>query len=219
KAWSDDNCFAFSWQGEGSASRVIVVWDRVTDTTYSFDLADQIAGVPGFERAYLDRSGEALIVDGQVTRVWRYRSQLQSGSVQLEDSGDSRGNDSFELFGATRDGINLPVDSFSPDGRLSIFGSHTNGSRVDVFIAAVSIAATPSSITWTNMVNCTANGNSLAKTGGVDQMDDAYATAAQAAMSGDAYVEFTADRADKERWCGLNNSNAIHRSASDINFA
>src|SRR6185295_13810827 len=66
KSQPDDNCFAFSWQGEGSASRVIVVWDRVTDTTYSFDLADQIAGVPGFERAYLDRSGEALIVDGQV---------------------------------------------------------------------------------------------------------------------------------------------------------
>lgn len=219
KSWSDDNCFAFSWQAAESSSRVIVVWDRVTDTTYSFDLAHQIAGVPGFERAYVNRSGEALIVDGQITRVWRYRSQPQSESVQLEDNGDSRGNDSFEIFGATRDGINLPGDNFSPDGRFSIFGSHTSGSRVDVFIAAVSISASPSSISWTNIVNCTANGNSLAKTGGVDQADDAYATSAQAALSGDAYVEFTADRADKERWCGLNNSNAIHRSASDINFA
>ncbi|HXU09059.1 MAG TPA: hypothetical protein VN743_08680, partial [Blastocatellia bacterium] len=45
KSWSDDNSFAFSWQGAGSSSRVIVVWDRITDTTYSFDLADQIAGV------------------------------------------------------------------------------------------------------------------------------------------------------------------------------
>src|SRR6185503_11438858 len=192
KSWSDDNCFAFSWQGAGSSSRVIVVWDRVTDTTYSFDLADQIAGVPGFERAYLNRSGEALIVDGRVTRVWRYRSQPQSESVQLEDNGDSRGNHSVEILSATRDGIDLPADNVSRDGRLSIFGSHTSGSRVDVFIAAVTFSASPSSITWTNMVNCTANGNSLAKTGGVDQMDDAYATSAQAALSGDEYVEFTA---------------------------
>ena len=76
-------------------------------------------------------------MNGQITRVWRYRSQPQSESVQLEDNGDSRGNDSFEIFGATRDGINLPGDNFSPDGRFSIFGSHTSGSRVDVFIAAV----------------------------------------------------------------------------------
>src|SRR4030095_6641476 len=67
--------------------------------------------------------------------------------------------------------------------------------------------------------NCTAAANSLQKTGGSDQADDAHATSTQGVLSGDAYVEFTVRETDKERWCGLNNSNAIHGSSSDINFA
>src|SRR5262249_12523190 len=93
------------------------------------------------------------------------------------------------------------------------------GERADVFVETVSGDAVASSITWANLVNCTAAGSYLQKTGGLDQTDDAYATSAQGALDGDVYVEFTAEQNDKERWCGLNNSNPIHQSADDINFA
>lgn len=226
KAWSDDNHFSFALRKPGSAWRLVVVWDRSTESTYMFDLADSLAGVPSFSKAHLDRSGEALIVSGDITRVWRYRTQQQFESVQLETSGDSREsegaveqNSSSDLLTTISSPVNPPRADLSRDGRFSIFSSHTDGSRSDVFIAAVHAAAAASSINWTNMVNCSAIDNALQKTGGIDQADDAHATSLQAVLSGDANVEFTAEQNDKERWCGLNNSNSIHQSAGDIDFA
>ncbi|PYT09041.1 MAG: hypothetical protein DMF60_03375 [Acidobacteria bacterium] len=225
KSWSDDNHFAFILRESGSAWRFGVVWDRTSDRVYLFDATDSVSGVTAFHDAHLDRSGEALIVNGDVTRVWRYRTQQQSDAVQLESNGDSgvmktmaQEDDAFDLFGSTRS-RNFPANDLSPDRRFSIFPSSADGSRSDMFIAAVNISATASNVTWTHMVNCTAAANSLQKTGGIDQADDAHATSTQGVLSGDAYVEFTAEEADKERWCGLNNSNAIHDSSSDINFA
>jgi hypothetical protein len=74
-------------------------------------------------------------------------------------------------------------------------------------------------LTWTNEVNCTAIVNSLEKTGGQDQSDDASANSMQSIASGDGEVEFTASESDTERWCGLSNTNEIHQSGGDINFA
>jgi Purple acid Phosphatase, N-terminal domain len=226
KSWSDDNHFAFTVREPGSAWRFGVVWERTSDNIYLFDVADSIGGVTGFTEAHLDRSGNALIVTGDVTRVWRYRTQQQSESVQLESSGDSRAvkaesqeDQAIDLFAPVSGPSSLPRTDVSHDGRFSIFSSHTDGSRSDVFIAAVNIAVSASGLTWTHMANCTAAANSLQKTAGVDQADDAHATSTQAVLSGDAYVEFTAAQFDKERWCGLNNSNAIHQAAGDINFA
>ncbi|MEK6287230.1 MAG: fibronectin type III domain-containing protein [Acidobacteriota bacterium] len=226
KSWSDDNHFSFALREPGSAWRFVIVWERSTESTYLFDLADPLAGVPSFSTAHLDRSGEALIVSGDIRRVWRYRTQQQLESVQLETTGDSREpegafeqNAASDVFTTISSPVNPSRADLSRDGRFSIFSSHTDGSRSDVFIAAVHAAATASSINWTSMVNCSAIANSLQKTGGIDQADDASATSAQAVMSGDANVEFTAEQNDKERWCGLNNSNAIHQSAGDIDFA
>jgi hypothetical protein len=225
KSWFDDNHFAFSWRESGSAPRLVVVWDRAADSTIIFYLNDPISGVSGFSEAHLDRAGEALIVNGDTTRVWRYRTTMQAESVQLEKAAagemkaESQQNNSFDLFSSIGQPSELPRSDVSRDGRLSIFSSQTAGSRSDVFIGVVEANVSASSVTWANMVNCSAAANSLQKTGGVDMADDAHATSAQAALSGDAYVEFTAQQADKERWCGLNNSNEIHQTASDINFA
>src|ERR1041384_160857 len=201
KAWVDDDRFAFSWGDQNSRASMVVVWDRASDNTFVFYVNDPISGVAGFTEAHLDKAGEALIVNGDTTRVWRYRTSLQSDSVQIENAearteiiAEGRQNDSFELFSPIGHPSLLPRNNVSPDGRFSIFSSQTNGSRSDVFIAAVESAVTPSSITWANMVNCSSVGNSLQKTGGEDM-------------------------ADKERWCGLNNSNEIHHSANDINYA
>ena len=109
--------------------------------------------------------------------------------------------------------------NLSPDKRFFIFNSNSKGSRSDVFVAALNVAAGMDSVVWTNTINCTAVSNSVQKTAGIDHVDDASATSLQAITSGDGFVNFTATDTDKERWCGLNNSNAIHLSASDINFA
>ena len=226
KSWVDDNHFAFIWHEAGSSPNLVVVWDRAADSTFVFYLNDPFSGVPGFTEAHLDRAGEALIVNGDTTRVWRYRTTMQSDSVQLENGGSAREvktevlqDDSFDLLASMSHPAELPRADVSPDGRFSIFSSKTSGSRSDVFIAAINANVSASSITWTNMVNCSAAANSLQKTGGVDMADDAHATSAQAALSGDVYVEFTTQQTDKERWCGLNNSNEIHQSTGDINFA
>jgi hypothetical protein len=226
KSWSDDNHFAFTVREPGGAPRFGVVWERTSDNIYLFDVADSIAGVTGFTEAHLDRAGNALIVNGDVTRVWRYRTQQQPEAVQLEKAGDSSSvkpesqeDPETDLFALVSGFSSVPRGDVSPDGRFSIFPARTDGSRSDVYIAAVSTAVSASGLTWTHMANCTAAANSLQKTAGVDQLDDAHATSTQAVLSGDAYVEFTAVQVDKERWCGLNNSNAIHQSAGDINFA
>jgi|GEM_PF-1199713 len=225
KSWFDDNHFAFTWRDIGSSESLVVVWDKAADSSFIFYVNDPVDGVPGFNEAHLDRSGEALIVNGDVTRVWRYRNHMQSEAVQLEswrELGDlnaaTQQDGSFDLFASLNRPSDLPRSDVSRDGRFSIFSSQA-GSRSDVFIASVTPSATSSRIIWTNLVNCTADGNLLQKTGGVDQADDSHATSTQGVLSGDAYVEFTAEQTDKERWCGLNNSNSIHQSCDDINFA
>jgi hypothetical protein len=369
KSFNDDNQFVFTWRDSSAVVwQHVVLWDAVLDSTYLFDLNDPTSGVTGFREAYLDQSSESLIVVGDTTREWRFRSQPQSGAVEIDSRmnngaglqaslasvyrdgsegeslafdwqeniaqifstnkhvyvgvrpGSTRARDwaavagssvyytklsaeqvkgalgfvnwrghelverDSEMLGpgewhldaaANRLYVRLPDDSspvatgavdnapvigeisssvegavriarnangvaeqltstdsslwerraqlrgnLSRDKRFFIFNSGSRGSRSDVFIAALNIvAAGMDSVIWTNTINCTALSNSVQKTAGQDQMDDASATSLQAIASGDGFVEFTATDVDKERWCGLNNSNAIHQSADDINFA
>jgi hypothetical protein len=234
KSWADDNRFSFAYREAGSASwRYVIVWDRVADSLHWFDIEDEATGVAGFTGAKLDRRGEALVVNGDQTRVWRYMSQPQSDSKLIEPeskaapetlmasqtlSGEADSRDLEGIINSSSDA--LPRGNVSRDGRFTMFNSRADDSRADVFIATVSpqVSAT-TALMWANIVNCTARDNTLQKTGGVDQSDDARATSVQSIKSGDAFVEFTANETNKERWCGLNNSNAIHQAASDINFA
>ncbi len=226
KSWADDDHFAVTLRKPGSAPRFVAVWDKVLDTTYLFDTADPFSGVPGVTDAHLDRSGEALIVSGEVTRVWRYKTQQQFEATQIEGPDGARVSSSsadesgpFDLITSINGQSDLPCSDLSRDGRLSLFVSKAGDSRSDVYIAEVNAAEAISTVTWTNMVNCAAIANSLQKTGGSNQNDDAYATSTEAASSGDTYVEFIVTQTDKERWCGLNNSNAMHDSSGDINYA
>ncbi len=221
KSWSDDNRFAFTYREAGATNwRYVIVWDRLTDNLYRFDTEDAAGGVSGFADARLDRSGESLIVNGDVTRAWRYLSQQQHEATLLEQTSPSE-NDSPELMSLINDlSDRLPRNNVSRDGRFTMFNSAANGSRSDVFIATTSDdLSAMSALMWTNILNCTANNNTLQKTGGDNESDDARATSVQSIQSGDAFVEFTAKETNKDRWCGLNNSNAIHQQADDINFA
>jgi Purple acid Phosphatase, N-terminal domain len=223
KSPSGDERFAFAWREAGaSAWQFIIVWDRISDSVYTFDLTAPVAGVAGFTSASFNQSGEALIINGATTRAWRFAREPQSAAIQLAPAEDAR----LVVQSVARDVLSLaaeaantwPRERLSRDGRFALFSAASGGERHDVFIAAVQPMVT-STLQWTNLVNSSARDNSVQKTSGSDNSDDAGATSLQNVAAGDGYVEFTAINTDKERVCGLSNSNAIHTSADDINFA
>src|SRR5689334_18406885 len=62
-------------------------------------------------------------------------------------------------------------------------------------------------VTWTNVVNATATGNTLTKTSGCNGCPDAGATSQQTITSGDGYVEFTVGALTGQRFAGLSHDN------------
>jgi len=82
--------------------------------------------------------------------------------------------------------------------------------------------STPSSsgvqgVSWTSLVNVTANGNSLEKTGGCDGCQDAGAVSSQQIGSAGGYVEFTITETATQRAVGLNAGND-GTTVADIDF-
>ncbi|MDD1679225.1 MAG: Ig-like domain-containing protein, partial [Methanomicrobiales archaeon] len=73
-------------------------------------------------------------------------------------------------------------------------------------------------VLWINLVNVTANGNSLQKTSGCDGCQDAGATSQQQIASGDGFVEFTASETTTQRLIGLSHNN-VDTTTADIDFA
>jgi len=72
-------------------------------------------------------------------------------------------------------------------------------------------------VVWTSLVNVTATGGSLQKTGGVTDYDDAGAVSAQT-IAGAGWVEFRVDDPGPLVLCGLN-ANDAGPGAADIDFA
>jgi len=64
-------------------------------------------------------------------------------------------------------------------------------------------------VTWTNLVNTTASGNSVTKSSGCDGCSDAGAISQQRITGGDAYTEFTASAVGPLRVAGLTQSFAV----------
>src|SRR5882724_2654108 len=64
-------------------------------------------------------------------------------------------------------------------------------------------------VTWTNLVNVTANGNSVTKTGGCDGCFDAGAISQQKITAGDGYAQFTPTLTGPLRTTGLTQSFTI----------
>jgi hypothetical protein len=73
-------------------------------------------------------------------------------------------------------------------------------------------------VTWTNVVNATASGTVLQKTGGWDGVDDAGATSEQQLTTGDGYVEFTIGETTTFWIAGLGHGND-GTGFADIDFA
>jgi hypothetical protein len=72
-------------------------------------------------------------------------------------------------------------------------------------------------VLWTQLVNVTAEGSSLRKTGGCDGCENAGAVSSQTITSGDGFVEFTASETTTIRVAGLSHGNTNTTSA-DIDF-
>ncbi|MFL6276030.1 MAG: fibronectin type III domain-containing protein, partial [Blastocatellia bacterium] len=223
KSQVSDERFAFAWREAGQSGwQFLTVWDRAGDSVYTYDLSDPAAGVADFASARFNESAEALVIKGATSRVWRFATESAHDTVQLEPeaaASASAQRAARDVMSAATEAANTwPRERLSRDGRFALFSAGSNGARRDVFIAELLPAAT-ATMAWTNLVNSSSQGNRVQKTGGVNGTDDASATSLQSVANGDAYVEFTAIDTDKERVCGLSNSNAIHSSAGDINFA
>jgi hypothetical protein len=82
-------------------------------------------------------------------------------------------------------------------------GNRTTSVAVSVTITNDDPAGSPVGVVWTNLVNATADGSSLRKTGGCDGCDDGGATSQQQITSGDGYLAFTVSDPAPLRFVGL----------------
>src|SRR5439155_24242370 len=73
-------------------------------------------------------------------------------------------------------------------------------------------------VAWTNLVNTTATGNSIQKTGGVSSTWDAGASSTRAIQSGNGYAQVTVDERGTYKLFGLSNGDA-NPSTTDVDFA
>ncbi|HEV2852254.1 MAG TPA: hypothetical protein VHC97_05560 [Thermoanaerobaculia bacterium] len=118
-----------------------------------------------------------------------------------------------------------PKANLDVTGRYMIWTSNLGGNRLDAFLVEVpyelltgGTAGGGGSVVWTSLVNATASGGSLQKSGGCDGCDDAGAVSQQQIASGNGAVLFTATETDKLRYVGLSHGNTDTR-AGDIDFA
>jgi RHS repeat-associated protein len=84
-----------------------------------------------------------------------------------------------------------------------------------LLVTAEPVAA--QSVSWTNMVGVSGNGNSLTKTAATG-WGNAGATSAQSITAGDGYVELTVPDTTTHRFLGLSNGNS-NADYSDVDFA
>jgi len=92
KSFSDDDNIILAWRETSSLPwQYVAVWDRLSGSTFLFDLADPISGVTGFTGAHFDKTGQKLVVNGESTRVWDYKNQPQNYSERI-------GNDFSNLY-------------------------------------------------------------------------------------------------------------------------
>jgi len=136
----------------------------------------------------------------------------------------------------------LPKGNLDVTGQYFIWTSNMAGNRLDAFIVEVpaqsltSAASAPTpapapppaspsgsnstsgqNVTWTNLVNATASGSTLQKSGGCDGCYDSGARSQQQIASGDGYAQFTVGDTAALRLAGLTSAFAV-QNASTINF-
>ena len=101
---------------------------------------------------------------------------------------------------------------------VRIYNTALSASDVLALATGATSTAAGEPVTWTNLVNVTASGNSLAKTGGCDGCADAGANSLQSIGSIGGYVQFTASEPGTLRVLGLT-GNVNGTGSTGIKFA
>jgi hypothetical protein len=167
--------------------------------------------------------GAAATVGGMVSVAATATDNVGVGGVQFRLDGVNLGAE-----------VTVPPYAVSWNTTAAVNGAHTltavardaagnvaTSAAVTVTVAnSTTISSTLSvqNVIWTNLVNVTATGNSIQKTGGCDGCEDAGATSQQQILSGDGYLEFTASETTTLRFVGLSTGNTGTGSA-EIRFA
>jgi len=138
----------------------------------------------------------------------------------------------YPPYGDKDDYAQQPKGNLDVTGKYFIWTDNMASDRLDAFIVKVPdqcLYRTPQhdgpcdfspveDVVWTDLVNVTATGNSLQKTGGCDGCEDADAISQQQIGSGDGYLESIVSETDLVRFVGLNN-NSTGTTAAEIPFA
>jgi len=248
KSRTTDDKFAFAWRESNlSPWRYIVIWNRTSDSIHVFDIFDRATAVSGYRDAYLNDSGNALVVRGDVTRVWNYMLQPQesaswvdaAASVKTNNTGSAMRralgasdeswnagprNLTFDLQDASEsvwDVLPYKAGNGSRDGRFFIFDTGDSGAGADVFIAKLKQTAQEAmdEVTWINAINCTAVNNTLEKTAGENAAEDAGAMTIESVEDGDGFIEFAATDKKRVRSCGFLSEPVAVPSISDFDYA
>ncbi|MEW6734113.1 MAG: PKD domain-containing protein [Acidobacteriota bacterium] len=137
KARSNDRYFSFHWRpSETSAIKYAVVYDKVLDQTYLFDVTNPTYGVPGFDECRLDRDGNYLVMGtGQEIYVWKFATQTPSQRIKVAYNNIERAGGHTDLGG----GILVQTDTWGSNGnRLIRRPLTTPGSWNQLFDSGIS---------------------------------------------------------------------------------
>ncbi|HEX5055322.1 MAG TPA: hypothetical protein VFX02_02375 [Gammaproteobacteria bacterium] len=139
---------------------------------------------------------DTTISVGDVLRI-----EAQSGVVTYAKNG--------KVFYTSAVTMNLP---FQVDTAMISMGGAFTGVRMTVADEGEADAAAASAgngnVTWTDLVNVAASGNSLRKTGGCDGCEDAGAVSRQQLTAGSGYLDFTVGETGPALCVGLNGDGA-----------
>ncbi|MGE5624327.1 MAG: LamG-like jellyroll fold domain-containing protein [Bacillota bacterium] len=151
----------------------------------------------------VNSAGGKLYVDGvlKASRAW-------TGVAGATTSGAA-------LSMARYPGVSSPYLAATLD-EVRLYNSALSASQVAALYASFPLVMP---VAWTNLVNLTANGGSLTKTGGCDGCEDATANSQQQiALGASGYFEFTASETNTLRYAGLT-STSSGPGSSNIGYA
>ena len=164
------------------------IWDGSNCTLATTGVADNNWHMVTFT---VDATGGTLYVDGvkKANRAWTGVAGATTSTQAL----------SFARY----PGVSAPYLAATLDD-VRVYNKSLTASQVSTLYNSMSLVLP---VAWTNLVNLTANGGSLTKTGGCDGCEDATANSQQQIASS-GYLQFTASETNTLRAAGLTNVNA-----------
>jgi hypothetical protein len=154
--------------------------------------------------------------------------KIVSGTAEVKEEGQYRADTPVSVGDVMRIEVRSGVVTYAKNGNVFYTSTVTMSLPLQVDTALISLGGTftdvrmtvaasssavaaslhksnADNVVWTELMNVTANGNTLQKTGGCDGCADAGAVSQQS-ISGDANLDFTVAETGPELYIGLNNA-------------